>query len=96
MTKKCLTKENVCNSAHCDTNCDLGEDPAPTLSSLLSVDYETRDGSAKNGKDYHSFHGMLVSAIKLKQCLGEFLLFIKMTFPNIFCLANAWVYLVLT
>ena len=34
----------------------VGEDPAQTC-----VDYETRDGSAKNGKDYHSLKGTLVS-----------------------------------
>lgn len=39
------------NSEH-----QLAEDP-------LCVDYETRDGSAKNGKDYHSLKGTLVSDV---------------------------------
>ena len=39
----------------------VGEDPAQTCTAVFCVDYETRDGSAKNGKDYHSLKGTLVS-----------------------------------
>ena len=39
----------------------VGEDPAQSFTALCCVDYETRDGSAKNGKDYHSLKGTLVS-----------------------------------
>ena len=39
----------------------VGEDPTQTCTAVFCVDYETRDGSAKNGKDYHSLKGTLVS-----------------------------------
>ncbi|KAL9986334.1 hypothetical protein ACROYT_G000471 [Oculina patagonica] len=37
----------------------LAEDQTPSSAAPLCVDYETRDGSAKNGKDYHSLKGTL-------------------------------------
>lgn len=39
----------------------VGEDPTQSGTALFCVDYETRDGSAKNGKDYRSLKGTLVS-----------------------------------
>lgn len=39
----------------------VGEDPTHACTAVFCVDYETRDGSAKNGKDYHSLKGTLVS-----------------------------------
>ena len=39
----------------------VGEDPIQSCTAVFCVDYETRDGSAKNGKDYHSLKGTLVS-----------------------------------
>ena len=39
----------------------VGEDPTQSCTAVFCVDYETRDGSAKNGKDYHSLKGTLVS-----------------------------------
>ena len=58
-------KESIYNiqDAVSDTNSDLqlGEDPAQSSAASFCVDYETRDGSAKNGKDYHSLKGTLVS-----------------------------------
>lgn len=37
----------------------LVEDPAQSKARSFYVDYETRDGSAKHGKDYHSLKGTL-------------------------------------
>ena len=42
-------------------NSDLGNDSAHSSGAACSVDYETRDGSARNGHDYHSLKGTLVS-----------------------------------
>ena len=39
----------------------MGSDSAQASSIDFSVDYETRDGSARNGKDYNSLKGTLVS-----------------------------------
>lgn len=39
----------------------IGEDTTQSCTAVFCVDYETRDGSAKNGKDYHSLKGTLVS-----------------------------------
>lgn len=39
----------------------VGEDTTQSCTAVFCVDYETRDGSAKNGKDYHSLKGTLVS-----------------------------------
>ena len=39
----------------------VGEDSTQSCTAVFCVDYETRDGSAKNGKDYHSLKGTLVS-----------------------------------
>lgn len=39
----------------------MGSDSARASSIDFSVDYETRDGSARNGKDYNSLKGTLVS-----------------------------------
>ena len=39
----------------------VGEDPTQSCTAVFCVDYETHDGSAKNGKDYHSLKGRLVS-----------------------------------
>ncbi|KAJ7384559.1 hypothetical protein OS493_021190 [Desmophyllum pertusum] len=56
-------KESIYNiqDAVSDTNSDLqlAEDPAQSSAASFCVDYETRDGSAKNGKDYHSLKGTL-------------------------------------
>ncbi|XP_020621334.1 sodium/calcium exchanger 2-like [Orbicella faveolata] len=37
----------------------VGEDTTQSCTAVFCVDYETRDGSAKNGKDYHSLKGTL-------------------------------------
>ena len=39
----------------------MGSDSAQASIIDFSVDYETRDGSARNGKDYNSLKGTLVS-----------------------------------
>ena len=39
----------------------MGSDSARASSIDFSVDFETRDGSARNGKDYNSLKGTLVS-----------------------------------
>jgi len=41
---------------------DFGIDSAhSSTTAAFSVDYETRDGSARNGKDYHGLKGTFVS-----------------------------------
>jgi len=44
----------------------VGEDSTQSCTAVFCVDYETRDGSAKTGKDYHSLKGTLVSDIIFK------------------------------
>lgn len=47
----------------------LSEDSAQSQATTFYVDYETRDGSAKHGKDYHNLKGTLVSVIIVLQIL---------------------------
>ena len=58
-------KESIYNTqdAASETTSDLQalEDLAQSSAASFYVDYETRDGSAKNGKDYHSLKGTLVN-----------------------------------
>lgn len=58
-------KENINNvqdtPSESNSELQVGEDPTQSCTALFCVDYETRDGSAKNGKDYHSLKGTLVS-----------------------------------
>ena len=44
----------------------LAEDPMQPTTAPFCVDYETRDGSAKSGKDYHSLKGTVVCDVIIK------------------------------
>ena len=48
-------------------NSDCFNDSVHSSGAACSVDYETRDGSARNGHNYHSLKGTLVSSLKVAE-----------------------------
>ena len=57
---------------------DFENDSTGQCSSVAcSVDYETRDGSAKHGVDYHKLKGTLVSVVTLHILLKVLLVTMK-------------------